>query len=93
MLVKLPSFSVWAAAGRKNTSVWMSCARASPDSCSGESFQNRPDSVGWKSRTTSQSSLARARRISLELAEPTVGFCPTQNMPFTPPSSIFSIIA
>jgi hypothetical protein len=93
VLVKFPSFSVWAEAGRKNTSVWMSCARVSPDSCSGESRQNVADSIGRESRTTSQSSLASARRISFELAEPTVGFWPTQSMPFTPPSSIFSIIA
>ena len=92
MLVKLPSFSVCAAHGRKKTSVWMSSARVSPDSCSGESFQNSADSVGWKSRTTSQSSFASARRISFELAEPTVGFCPTQNMPCTCPSSILTII-
>jgi hypothetical protein len=63
------------------------------DSCSGESFQNNVDSLGAKSRTTSQSSLASARRISFELAEPTAGFCPTQNIPRTPPSSAFSIIA
>jgi hypothetical protein len=93
VFVKLPSFSVWAAAGRKNTSVWISSGRTSPDSCSGESFQNIADSVGWKSRTTSQSSFASAARIRLEFAEPTAGFCPTQNMPLTPPSSIFSIIA
>ena len=93
MLVKFPSFSVCAAAGMKNTSVWMSSVRTSPVSCSGESFQNIAVSIGWKSRTTSQSSLASASRISLLFAEPTVGFCPTQSMPFTPPSSIFSIIA
>jgi hypothetical protein len=51
------------------------------------------DSVGWKSRTTSQSSFASAARISPEFAEPTVGFCPTLNIPLTPPSSIFGIIA
>ncbi len=59
----------------------------------GRVLQNVADSIGWKSRTTSQSSLAKARRMSLELAEPTVGFWPTQNIPLTPPSSILSIIA
>ena len=93
VLVKQPSFSVCAAAGRKNTSVPMSCARASPDSCSGDSRQNSADSIICMSRTTSQSSLASARRISRELADPTAGFCPTQNMPCTSPSSIFIIIA
>jgi hypothetical protein len=91
-LVKQPSFSVCAAVGRKNTSVFMSPARISPLSCSGESFQNEPVSVGWKSRTTSQSSFDRARRMSLEFDEPTVGFCPTQNMPLRPPSSALIII-
>ena len=71
----------------------MSCALVSPASCSGESFQKVAVSTICMSRTTSQSSLASARRMSLELAEPTVGFWPTQNMPWTPPSSIFSIIA
>ena len=28
-----------------------------------------------------------------EFADPTAGFCPTQSMPLTPPSSIFSIVA
>jgi hypothetical protein len=52
----------------------MSWARTSPLSCSGESFQKSAVSVGWKSRTTSQSSLASAALISLAFAEPTVGF-------------------
>ncbi len=40
VFVKLPSFSVCAAAGSKNTSVAMSSVRSSPVSISGASFQN-----------------------------------------------------
>ena len=65
----------------------------SPLSISGESCQNEADSVSWKSRTTSQSSCERASRWSFVFADPTVGFCPTQKKPFTPPSSIFIIVA
>ena len=93
MLVKLPSFSVCAAAGMKKTSVPISSGRSSPSSISGESCQKAAVSVSWRSRTTSQSSLDRAMRWSLVFAEPTVGFWPTAKNPFTPPSSIFSIVA
>ena len=93
MLVKLPSFSVCAAAGMKNTSVPMSSVRTSPESISGESCQKAAVSISWKSRTTSQSSFDSAIRWSFVLADPTVGFWPTAKNPFTPPSSIFSIVA
>ena len=76
MLVKEPSFSVCAAAGRKNTSVPMSSVRSSPDSISGPSFHQVALSISEKSRTTSQSSFAMPSRCSLALAEPTAGFCP-----------------
>ncbi len=76
VLVKLPLFSVCAAAGRKNTSVPMSSVRISPLSISGPSFQNVADSISEKSRTTSQSSLAMPRRCSFPFAEPTAGFSP-----------------
>src|SRR6267378_2903425 len=52
VLVKEPSFSVCAAAGKKNTSVWMSSVRTSPRAISGASRQNSAVSVGAKSRTT-----------------------------------------
>ena len=45
VLVKLPSFSVCAAAGRKNTSVPMSSVRISPVSISGPSFHQVADSI------------------------------------------------
>ena len=93
MLVKLPSFSVYAAAGMKKTSVPMSSLRTSPDSISGESCQKAAVSVSLKSRSTSQSSFDSAMHCSLAFAEPTVGFWPTAKNPFTPPSSIFSIVA
>ena len=76
MLVKVPSFSVWAAAGRKNTSVPMSAVASSPVSISGPSSQKVALSISTRSRTTSQSSLARARRCSRLLDEPTAGFWP-----------------
>ena len=62
MLVKVPSFSVWAAAGSRNTSVPMSAVRSSPVSISGALYQNDAVSVSTRSRTTSQSSLAMALR-------------------------------
>ena len=77
VLVNDPSFSVWVAAGRRNTSVAMSCVRSSPDSISGPARQKAADSISTKSRTTSQSSLARARRWRRELADPTAGFSPS----------------
>ena len=77
VLVKLPSFSVCAAAGRKKTSVPMSSVRSSPVSISGPSFQNVAVSIIEKSRTTSQSRLAMPSRCILPLAEPTAGFSPT----------------
>ena len=88
MLVKLPSFSVWAAAGMKNTSVPMSSVRSSPRSISGPSFQKLAVSTSNRSRTTSQSSSAIAKRCRRELAEPTAGFWPATIMPSTVPSSM-----
>jgi hypothetical protein len=76
VLVKLPSFSVCAAAGRKNTSVPMSSVRSSSVSISGPSFHQVADSISEKSRTTSQSRFARPSRCSLAFAEPTAGFSP-----------------
>ena len=67
MLVKLPSFSVCAAAGRKNTSVPMSSVRNSPDSISGPSFHQVALSMSEKSRTTSQSRWAIPRRCILRV--------------------------
>jgi hypothetical protein len=51
--VKVPSFSVCEAAGKKNTSVPMSSVRISPVAISGPSFQNVADSMRLRSRTTS----------------------------------------
>ncbi len=76
MLVKVPSFSVCAAAGKKNTSVAMSSVRISPDSISGPSFHHVALSISEKSRTTSQSSLDIPSRCMRVLAEPTAGFSP-----------------
>ena len=78
MLVKLPLFSVCAAAGRKNTSVPMSSVRISPVSISGPSFHQVALSISEKSRTTSQSSLAIPIRCIRPLAEPTAGFWPNR---------------
>ena len=78
MFVKQPSFSVCAAAGRKNTSVPMSSGRVSPASISGLSYQNAADSISCVSRTTSQSRLASASRWMRAFALPTAGFSPTR---------------
>ena len=78
MLVKLPFFSVCAAAGRKNTSVPMSSVRISPVSISGPSFHQVALSISEKSRTTSQSRLAMPSRCIRALAEPTAGFSPNR---------------
>ena len=76
MLVKVPSFSVWAAAGRRKTSVPMSAVTSSPVSISGPSSQKVALSISTRSRTTSQSSSASARRCIRLLDEPTAGFWP-----------------
>ena len=76
MLVNVPSFSLWAAAGRKNTSVPMSSVRISPVSISGPSFQNVAVSIMLRSRTTSHSSFARPWRCWRALAVPVAGFSP-----------------
>ena len=67
VFVNVPSFSVCAAAGSRNTSVAMSCVRSSPVSISGASRQNDALSISWRSRTTSQSSCAIASRCSLRV--------------------------
>jgi hypothetical protein len=78
VLVNVPLFSVWAAAGRKNTSVPMSSVRISPVSISGPSFHHVALSIMTRSRTTNQSRLAIPRRCILALALPTAGFSPTR---------------
>ncbi len=88
MLVKDPSFSVWAAAGRKNTSVPISSGRALPVSISGPFCQKLALSVITMSRTTSQSSLAMALRCRRPLGEPTTGFSPGRKNPLHQPSSM-----
>ena len=65
VLVKLPDFSVCAAAGKKNTSVAMSSVRSSPVSISGPSFHQVALSISEKSRTTSQSRLAMPQPLHL----------------------------
>ena len=76
VLVKLPAFSVCAAAGKKKTSVPMSSVRISPVSISGPCFHQVALSIRTKSRTTSQSRFAMPSRCILALAEPTAGFSP-----------------
>jgi hypothetical protein len=93
VLVNVPSFSTCDAAGRKNTSVAMSCARASPVSCSGLSRQNVAVSTSCRSRTTSHSRLRSALRTSGAFAEPTTGFWPTQRKPLHAPSTMRVSIA
>jgi hypothetical protein len=92
-LVKLPLFSVCAAAGRKNTSVVMSSVRSSPVSISGPSFHQVALSIMEKSRTTSQSRFAMPRRCILALAEPTAGFSPTRKYPPPPRSTCCITVA
>jgi hypothetical protein len=86
VFVKVPSFSVCAAAGRKKTSVAISSLRISPVSISGPSFHHVALSISEKSRTTSQSSLDIPSRCMLVLAEPTAGFWPNRKYPLTDPS-------
>ena len=78
VLVKLPDFSVCAAAGRKNTSVPILPVSSSPVSISCPSFQNVALSIMTMSLTTSQSRLAMASRCIRPLAEPTAGFWPNR---------------
>ena len=63
VLVKVPFFSTWVAAGRKKTSVAMSAGATSPVSISGASCQKAAVSISTRSRTTSQSRLRRAARL------------------------------
>ena len=77
MLVNVPSFSMCAAAGKKNTSVPIASVESSPDSISGPSFHQVALSISVKSRTTSQSRFAMPSRCIFALAEPTAGFSPT----------------
>src|SRR4051812_23641303 len=90
VLVKQPSFSTCPAAGIRKTSVLMSVVLSSPRSTSGESYQKLAVSISTRSRTTSQSSCARARRSSRAFGAPTAGFCPRTNSPSSPPSAISS---
>ena len=76
MFVNEPSFSTCAAAGRKKTSVGISSVFSSPDSISGLSYQKDAVSISTRSRTTSQSSFASARRFARPFADPTAGFSP-----------------
>ena len=92
VLVKEPSFSTCEAAGRKNTSVAMSSVASSPDSISGASYQKLADSISTRSRTTSQSSLAMARRWSRQLDDPTAGFSPSRKKPRTLPSAMSRVV-
>jgi hypothetical protein len=87
VLVKLPFFSVCAAAGRKNTSVLRSSVRISPVSISGPFCHQVALSVSEKSRITSQSRFARPSRCMRALAEPTAGFWPSSMYPVHTPSS------
>jgi hypothetical protein len=91
--VNVPSFSMCVAAGRRNTSVWMSSVRISPLRTSGPSFQNRALSISPKSRTTSHLSFDIARRCRPACIDPAAGFWPMRKNPSTPPSSIRSIVA
>ncbi len=76
--VKVPLFSVCAAAGRKKTSVWMSSVVSSPVAISGPSFQKVADSIIVKSRTTSHLRCDMARRCIRPWADPTAGFWPSR---------------
>ena len=76
MLVKEPSFSTYVAAGRKKTSVAMSCGFHSPSTTSGPSFQNDAESIITLSRTTSHSRLANPLRCMRPFAVPMAGFSP-----------------
>ncbi len=93
VLVNVPSFSTWLAAGMRKTSVWMSCVFSSPDVTSGESRQKVALSISARSRTTSHFRLASARRCRPACWEPTAGFWPMRNSPSRPPSSARSIVA
>jgi hypothetical protein len=88
VLVNVPSFSVWAAAGMKKTSVPISSVFSSPLRISGPSFHHEADSISWKSRTTTHSAFAIANLCSLPWADPTAGFSPTTKKPGHLPSSI-----
>ena len=76
--VNVPLFSVWAAAGRKKTSVAMSLRAHLAGLDLGPSFHHVADSISEKSRTTSQSSLDMPNRCMRLLAEPTAGFWPNR---------------
>ena len=92
MFVNEPSFSVWADAGRKKTSVAISFVRSSPVSISGLSYHHDAVSISIRSRTTIQSSFAKPSRCALPFALPTAGFSPATKYPFTFPSSICSSV-
>ena len=69
-----------------------SAVASSPVSISGPSSQKVALSISTRSRTTSQSSLARAMRCIRLLDEPTAGFWPKRKYPFTVPSSMPSVV-
>ena len=86
VLVNEPDFSMWAAAGKKNTSVPMSSVRISPVWISGPSFHQVADSIRVKSRTTCHSRLASPARWNFAFALPTAGFSPKRRKPLQVPS-------
>ena len=86
VFVKCPSFSMCEAAGMRNTSVWMSSVRNSPERTSHPSRQNVAVSSSLRSRTTSHLRCASARRWRPECWEPTAGFWPITSSPSSPPS-------
>ncbi len=92
VFVKVPSFSMWVAAGMRKTSVWMSSVRTSPDLTSGLSYQNDDVSMSRRSRTTSHFMFRSARRMSPPFCEPTAGFCPMTKRPSRPPSTARIIV-
>ena len=86
VFVKVPSFSVCAAAGMKNTSVPMSSVRSSPVSISGRVV---PERRGLDLVEVAHDEPVERReraRCSLPFAEPTAGFSPITKKPFTLPS-------
>ena len=78
VLVKLPFFSVCAAAGRKNTSVPMSCVRISPVSISGPFCQKRGALDHDQVPDHQPVQVGQASRCIRPLAEPTAGFWPNR---------------
>jgi len=63
-------------------------ALSSPDRISGELRQKAAVSVSKKSRTTIQSSFARALRWKRAFCPPTAGFCPINRNPLIFPAAM-----